>query len=490
MLEATVRSTIEFMAVAIEDDGSNKVDVQIGEYKKLTANFTTIRSTKEDVTKALTVLKGITPFTQQQAKELRTYLTAQQSSEVSVGTTSGPSKTAHFAHKTQIHAQVQDYLTEEKWDRLHTAMPDVRAMIEVVTDVYIDIGLLWPAPKPTKLWTIAFLYAVRGGAYSPDALYASLGDLTDSIVYKRKRPRAGAPSHIPVYPDINKFLESYPTVFAESKPVPSKIDVAQIHEVLRYGSCRGTNKLVRDNALTSRPGHGNRNPKSSGPPTEDMCMQKMLMGMMTAMLGQSNQGGLSASATSQGGSQRRKRMLGDDADQEAAAGHVNDDDPKTPAKKIPALMDRPPKESSVDGKSTEAGPASAEKHNCQDNTDRIDDPEPKGGVSGLGAMIEATKRLTKTVSKKPAAAPKKGGYAEHAKANPPCMPKLNEHHPVFIYNDCKIYTSLKEKKWRVVPYKVTLNDFAFPFGAEPTKSWASLINYCKDPIIPKHWKRL
>ena len=113
MLASAVASTFDYMGVAIEDDGSNRKEIRDGEYKKLVTAFTTVQSSREDVTRCLTMLKGETPFSPEQAKELRKQLaTLQSSSAPSFGGPETPSRKTHIATKTQDCTTFEEYWTQ------------------------------------------------------------------------------------------------------------------------------------------------------------------------------------------------------------------------------------------------------------------------------------------------------------------------------------------------------------------------------------------
>lgn len=73
--------------------------------------------------------------------------------------------------------------------------------------------------------------------------------------------------------------------------------------------------------------------------------------------------------------------------------------------------------------------------------------------------------------------------------NPPPMPSITEEQSVIQYHECKIHHSLAKQCWRVIPFKISDNDFKFPWKDCPKKAWADVISYCKKPIIPKSWKK-
>ena len=123
--------------------------------------------------------------------------------------------------------------------------------------------------------------------------------------------------------------------------------------------------------------------------------------------------------------------------------------------------------------------------------------DSEGGVGGLDAMLAITLAGRPPVNRsagtmrRPAAA----GKAKHTEnvyelGKPPKLLPTEDMPSLITYGDCKIYTSIKFSHFRVVPFKITKNDFKFPWGDDRKKAWADVLQYCKKQTIPKHWKRI
>ena len=57
----------------------------------------------------------------------------------------------------------------------------------------------------------------------------------------------------------------------------------------------------------------------------------------------------------------------------------------------------------------------------------------------------------------------------------------------FLFNGCRICTSLPTKRFRVQPFPATHGyDKAFPFSnSSPEAEWKQVIAFCKKPTLPK-----
>ena len=216
MLQRTVASTIEFMDTIIEDDGSNCDHVQKTEFAKLLAMFPKIMSDRGDVTSAVKLLKAETQsFTAEQAKQLRAALGSLATVDADASGTKQTTTT-----KTQNHEHMHQYLTERRWARILSENATIATVIDDITDQMVEIGMLWPAPKPTKAHVVSFIFAVRGMTCDPSEMYDVQQKLTDSIVLKRKCPRPGAPSPLPSYPeDAMQFAVAHPSAYSLAEPL-------------------------------------------------------------------------------------------------------------------------------------------------------------------------------------------------------------------------------------------------------------------------------
>ena len=137
--------------------------------------------------------------------------------------------------------------------------------------------------------------------------------------------------------------------------------------------------------------------------------------------------------------------------------------------------------------------------------------DDRGGIKGLDAMLANVAQgvATPIVESKPGGKKKvavaksvsktKGAVAKAVSVSidsfpitkPPPMPDITKDRPVFILGKAKVYTSLASKAWRVKPdWKVYANDKTFPWTGSPKKVWQAVIDYCKNPNIPKTWKKI
>ena len=65
------------------------------------------------------------------------------------------------------------------------------------------------------------------------------------------------------------------------------------------------------------------------------------------------------------------------------------------------------------------------------------------------------------------------------------QPPLQQTAPI-DYKGCRIYTTVKTKAWRVVPYPGrSVYDKAFYWGDAPNVSWSNLMSYCDNPVLPE-----
>ena len=66
----------------------------------------------------------------------------------------------------------------------------------------------------------------------------------------------------------------------------------------------------------------------------------------------------------------------------------------------------------------------------------------------------------------------------------PQMPELGPMKPL-TYNGCKIYAMANGRRWRVYPHpQLSVYDKKFSWGKNPSKSWASLLDFCEHPRLP------
>ena len=91
------------------------------------------------------------------------------------------------------------------------------------------------------------------------------------------------------------------------------------------------------------------------------------------------------------------------------------------------------------------------------------------------------------------AAPAEPAPAERSAVHPgprtggserPPMPALEKTAPI-NHHGCRIYTSVADKKWRVMPKPgESLYDKGFAWGADPQAKWRKLLDYCEAPMLP------
>ena len=67
----------------------------------------------------------------------------------------------------------------------------------------------------------------------------------------------------------------------------------------------------------------------------------------------------------------------------------------------------------------------------------------------------------------------------------PPRPPLEKTAPV-VYKGCKVYTTVKTRTWRVVPYPGrSVYDKAFSWGSNLDASWANVMRFCDSPVLPE-----
>ena len=71
-----------------------------------------------------------------------------------------------------------------------------------------------------------------------------------------------------------------------------------------------------------------------------------------------------------------------------------------------------------------------------------------------------------------------------ARTERPPAPALEKTAPI-NHHGCRIYTSVADKKWRVMPKPgESLYDKGFAWGADPQAKWRKLLDYCEEPALP------
>ena len=76
------------------------------------------------------------------------------------------------------------------------------------------------------------------------------------------------------------------------------------------------------------------------------------------------------------------------------------------------------------------------------------------------------------------AASVKAAAADTEDSAKPCMPPVGEPAQPINYKGCRIYTAVKDKSWRVLPFGAR-NDKKFKWGERPDSTWELLLTHCE-----------
>ena len=214
-LSGKIEGVFKYIAQAVEPDGSNREQILEKQSSHLSSLIQRQASSGLDIsdaTKALQLFKSDQcPFTPDQSKQLRSLID-------SVGAPSADGNGSGDAWrnytKCQEHVYIHNYMTEKKWELLLTDDIDIDSIIDIVADTCAETGCLYPSPKPSQQWMVAFIHAVHGSKFSEDDAFETLGKLRNKLHRLRKNKHAGAPTGIKKYTELGKlFAETYPAAF-------------------------------------------------------------------------------------------------------------------------------------------------------------------------------------------------------------------------------------------------------------------------------------
>ena len=240
MIAASVKSILEFMDDAVEDDGSNVKAITDQQFVHCMAMIRRTKVDHADATKALALLKTDNKFEVDQRRALRSALTER------VGSSSEPS-TVRKTTDAQTNSHIEFYLSEKRWDILQSGCKHA-TKLEEVTDMLHEIGCDHPDPA-TQCRAVAVTLAADDNSFSDLVAYNLVNEMRDQLHHKRKR-RAAHAVHLNQYPeDPSEYIAMAPKALAE-RPVASKISEAIIFRTLRRVSNRSTNSKVREQLPT------------------------------------------------------------------------------------------------------------------------------------------------------------------------------------------------------------------------------------------------
>ena len=460
----------------------------------------------------------------QMLKSQSCFFTAQQNTALRKAISTASSQTPHHVHKTvrvqpalQEFQFIHEYISETQWAEIlefdQTGTVNIKTLdsiIDTVTIVLANIGCLHPSPNPSQKHIVAFIHAVHGKQFSGDRFLKTMKELKEALKYYWSRPVPGAPTGISKYTESSSdFARAHPAAFAASgNPVACKIPYSKVEYCFKRGCCRDTHKSVRN---AERSDHrGDMTPASP----DCMGFMQHLYHMCSAMQRANGAHGMSMSGTPY--LSKRRKMLMD------AASSVS----STPSHEdLGRIEDLGEVSSAHDNRKTAHAAAPAHSQQKQlaltngndvpviDDRRKIDD---RGGVAGLDAMLQKTrakfekapdddddddddesepapkqkKKVKKAIvaaaglKKKPAAACKDATAAliqSFEKGNPP---KYGTTLPI-LYNGCRIFCA--SDRYRVLPFPgQSKYDKGFPFKSGKKPAWTSVLNYCKNPIVPAH----
>jgi hypothetical protein len=185
--------------------------------------------------------------------------------------------------KLQTCVHMNNYLTEAEWAKLDT-LPLIPQKVDYMTDIMIRLGIPNPS-EPTKVAAGVIIH--KGDHVHHADFYGTVTSITNIIVKKRKL-RTAPPQSMIVFPASGEeFQKSYPLLFPEGPPCPSKIENS-VWESRRcvYGSRSSQNALKDSPSRSPSPPA----PRFAGMPTNQQGMEMMQM-MMNFMSGNSGQQG-------------------------------------------------------------------------------------------------------------------------------------------------------------------------------------------------------
>ena len=262
-LAQKIGAVYQYLEQAMEPDGSNNDEILVKQYDHLIALVQRLESLDlEDTTACLKLLRSeACPFTSEQSKHVRQVIGSVGAPNVNSAPTTYGCRTYT---KNQTHMYIHNYLNEKRWELVLQC--DIDTIIDAIVDTCAEIGCLWPSPKPTYQWMVAFIHAAAGAAFTPDDAFQTLQKLRRLLHIKRMHAVPGAPSGIRTYVESSQeFASLYPSAFLQGPPVACKTDLQDIRNALSKVSLRATNVQLS----TSQAGS-----KKSCPNTSLQMMQR------------------------------------------------------------------------------------------------------------------------------------------------------------------------------------------------------------------------
>ena len=264
-LSGKVAGVFKYIDQAVEPDKSNQTGVLEKQYQHLSSVIQRQGGSlaMDDSTAALQLLRSKEcPFTAEQSKNLRSVIDTAGAPKAD---DDAPKDTFRKYTKCQEHVYIHNYLSRSKWEVVLADDVSINSIIEVVVDTCAEIGCLWPAPKPSQEWMVAFIHAVHGAKFTADEAFDTLHKFRDGIHRKRKNKNAGAPSGIAKYVELGSvFAESHPDAFPEGLPVPCEIPVATIKKALDNVVLRATNDRLTSNKRAAPKSEPSSSARSTG----------------------------------------------------------------------------------------------------------------------------------------------------------------------------------------------------------------------------------
>ncbi len=487
---SALKVTIAFLRSAMassqaEEDNSA---LRTQQFEHLKALFQKSSTTLEDATEAMQLSsQSADVFSMEQMSKLRQIIGMSASC-----TGAKPGAAVHrgiTVSENQVHKHMENYFTEQLWTTLLRRDISLPMKMAAFVAHFVDVvGLLHPK-EVTYCHALSILIAAHGPQHLGDLqAYQWLQDLKTAWQARRKIVKTN--QGLAMYPeDVTDFVSMFPATFPEGQPpVPSRLPKMQIAQASMCVHARRTHKQVRAHFACSSMGseaQGSANLGAflgtGGSPALATTANQHPFAMLQTVVQNMNQMMQAMQGPPDSAQGIRLQMVG-------GGGLANQSSARPPPTRNLALMGEQtppsavvPAEASVLAKPNDTPwpekepPALKDKDEIDTMIERCKEarsnPKPK-------AKATAKAKTTAKAKAKAKASCNKSSVIKTSTKKPP-MPKVGVATEPIIYKGCRVYTSVANQKWRVLP-KGARVDKAFSWKHDPKGAWAAVLAECED----------
>ena len=386
--------------------------------------------------------------------------------KVSEDTSTVVSEEATCKHKNQSNVDFTSYLTQKDWSSLREAQSPT-AKIQILASRCVAIGMRWPSEAAAK--SIVAVAVASGSGIAETSADDRLGmvhHLKHFLRNGRRTKTAVSSEHLLSFPPIDVFLRDHSKVYdADDMPAACPLTESSLSDAAAAVPVRRTNKSLSAGQMT--PARSSR-----GDPALAMLSQLMQQLMPR---GQAPSSIIQMCTPPPKRSRQEEFQLSLPPYDESTEKHDAIDEAEQLA--APLRVDASSKKRSIEDIATrvEAAAAAAK-------VARAGKKDAAAGAASAAAAARGRKPLEESPAGKPraAAAGKNRPLVETPtpKAGAkPCMPAIGKPAQPIVHRGCKIYTSVSDKCWRVLPIGSRI-DKRFKWGTSPASSWKLLLAHC------------